>query len=129
MDGSTKSLVQKNGPSQGVRNVETVAKCLWILFRITNGTFSDYFMTGCRTSENGLSMLLIPRSDEVDTKPIKTAYSGSAGTAYVTFDRALVPAENLLGEENEGLKVCKKSISFIILQFLFCHLLGHTLQF
>jgi len=72
---------------------------------ITNGTFSDYFMTGVRTSDTGLSMLLIPRTDEVDTKAIKTSYSASAGTAFVTFDKALVPIENLLGKEGEGLKV------------------------
>lgn len=62
-------------------------------------------MTGVRTSERGLSMLLIPRSDAVETKIIKTSYSSAAGTAYITFDKALVPVKYLLGKENEGLKV------------------------
>ena len=47
---------------------------------ITNGHFSDYFSTGVNTGK-GLSMLLIPRGDGVETKQIKTSYSTTAGTA------------------------------------------------
>ncbi|GAA6034796.1 hypothetical protein JCM8097_009303 [Rhodosporidiobolus ruineniae] len=71
---------------------------------ITNGTFSDYFSTACNTG-NGLSMLLIPRGEGVETKQIKTSYSTTAGTAYVTFDNVKVPVENLLGKEGKGLFV------------------------
>lgn len=38
----------------------------------------------------------------VTTKPIKTSYSASAGTAYVIFENVLVPKENIIGEENNG---------------------------
>ncbi len=38
---------------------------------ITNGVFSDYFVTGVET-EKGLSVLLIERGEGVETKPIKT---------------------------------------------------------
>lgn len=72
---------------------------------ITNGHWSDFFMVGVRTSPTALSMLLVPRTEGVETKIIKTSYSHAAGTAYVSFDHVLVPVENLLGEENEGLKV------------------------
>ncbi|KAH7105278.1 acyl-CoA dehydrogenase NM domain-like protein [Auriculariales sp. MPI-PUGE-AT-0066] len=71
---------------------------------ITNGMFSDYFTTACRTKK-GLTVILIPRTDGVETRPIKTAYSSTAGTAYVTFDNVRVPVENTLGEEEKGLKV------------------------
>ena len=71
---------------------------------ITNGVFSDYFVTGVRT-EKGLSVLLIERGEGVETKPIKTSYSAAAGTAYVTFDNVKVPVENLLGQENKGIYV------------------------
>ncbi|KAI1270622.1 acyl-CoA dehydrogenase/oxidase [Xylariaceae sp. FL1019] len=71
---------------------------------ITNGVFSDYFITGVRT-EKGLSVLLIERGEGVETKAIKTSYSPAAGTAYITFDNVKVPAENLLGEENKGIYV------------------------
>ncbi|GAA6005841.1 hypothetical protein JCM11491_004030 [Sporobolomyces phaffii] len=71
---------------------------------ITNGHFSDYFSTGVNTG-NGLSMLLIPRGEGVETKQIKTSYSTTAGTAYVTFDNVKVPVENLLGKEGKGIFV------------------------
>lgn len=38
-------------------------------------------------------MLLIERSEGVETKLIKTSYSPSAGTAYVTFDNVCVLQE------------------------------------
>jgi len=71
---------------------------------ITNGHFSDYFVTPCKTGK-GLTVLLVPRTAEVTTKPIKTAYSSSAGTAHVFFDGVKVPVENIIGPENGGLIV------------------------
>ncbi|KAF8325547.1 acyl-CoA dehydrogenase [Cantharellus anzutake] len=71
---------------------------------ITNGHFADWFVTPCRT-EKGLTVLLIPRTEEVTTKLIKTAYSSAAGTAHVFFDGVKVPVENVLGLENGGLVV------------------------
>ena len=68
---------------------------------ITNGMFADYFITGCRT-DKGFSVLLIPRGEGVETKPIKTSYSATAGTAYVQFDKVMVPVEHLLGKEHKG---------------------------
>lgn len=77
---------------------------------ITNGVFADYFVTAVRTGSpnsgiDGLSLLLVERGDGLETKPIKTSYSASAGTAYVTFDDVLVPVGNLLGKEGEGFKL------------------------
>lgn len=71
---------------------------------ITNGMFSDYFVTGCRTKK-GFSVILIPRGEGVDTTLIKTSYSTAAGTAFVQFDNVKVPVENLLGEEDKGFVV------------------------
>jgi len=72
---------------------------------ITNGTFADYFTVGCRTEQGGLNVLVIERGPGIETKPIKTAYSPSAGTAYITFENVFVPQDNLLGEENNGTHV------------------------
>ncbi|GAA5871092.1 hypothetical protein JCM1840_007588 [Sporobolomyces johnsonii] len=72
---------------------------------ITNGNFSDWFMTGVRTGPKRLTMMLIPRTEDVDTKIIKTSYSHAAGTAHVFFDGVKVPVENVLGGEGNGLKV------------------------
>ena len=41
----------------------------------------------------------------METKQIKTSYSTAAGTAYITFDNVVVPAENMLGPEDGGLLV------------------------
>lgn len=50
-------------------------------------------------------MFLVPRGEGVETKQIKTSYSTAAGTAYITFDNVVVPAENMLGPEDGGLLV------------------------
>lgn len=71
---------------------------------ITNGMFSDYFVTGCRTNK-GFSVLLIPRGEGVETTLIKTSYSTAAGTAFVQFDNVKVPVGNLLGDEDKGFVV------------------------
>ncbi|KAJ7047841.1 acyl-CoA dehydrogenase/oxidase [Mycena alexandri] len=71
---------------------------------ITNGTYADYFTTGCKT-ETGFTVILIERSDNLSTKAIKTSYSATAGTAYVTFDKVRVPVGNTLGAVGNGMNV------------------------
>lgn len=71
---------------------------------ITNGMFSDYFVTGCRTKK-GFSVILVPRGEGVETTLIKTSYSTAAGTAFVQYDNVKVPVGNLLGEEDKGFVV------------------------
>ncbi|KAH9950153.1 acyl-CoA dehydrogenase [Amylocystis lapponica] len=71
---------------------------------ITNGAFADYFTVGCR-SDGGYVVVVVPRSDAVSTKAIKTAYSSTAGTAYVTFDDVRVPVANTLGKVGQGMQV------------------------
>jgi alkylation response protein AidB-like acyl-CoA dehydrogenase len=74
---------------------------------ITNGQFSDYFTVGCRT-DGGFTVILVERGPGVETTSIKTSYSPTAGTAYITFDNVKVPVENTLGPENAGLLVVRK---------------------
>lgn len=72
---------------------------------ITGGCESHYFTTAVRTGgkgQGGVSMLLIERGPGVETQYIPTSYSKAAGTAYVTFENAKVPVENLIGMENAG---------------------------
>ncbi|GJE96570.1 acyl-CoA dehydrogenase NM domain-like protein [Phanerochaete sordida] len=71
---------------------------------ITNGVFSDYFTVGCKT-EDGFTCILVERGEGVETKPIKTSYSSTAGTAYITFENVKVPVENTLGPEGGGIFV------------------------
>ncbi|KAJ3277166.1 hypothetical protein HDV01_000218 [Terramyces sp. JEL0728] len=74
---------------------------------ITNGTFSDYFTTAVRTGPGkyDISVLLIERNAQVSTRSIKTSHNSATGTAYVTFENCLVPANNLLGKEGDGFKI------------------------
>ncbi|KAJ3532050.1 hypothetical protein NM688_g7483 [Phlebia brevispora] len=71
---------------------------------ITNGVFSDYFTVGCKT-EDGFTVILVERGEGVETKSIKTSYSTTAGTAYITFENVKVPVENTLGPEGGGIFV------------------------
>ncbi|KAI9473463.1 MAG: acyl-CoA dehydrogenase/oxidase [Benjaminiella poitrasii] len=71
---------------------------------ITGGCWADYFSVAVQT-DKGISMLLVERGEGVETKLIKTSYSPSAGTAYVTFENVKVPVGNLLGQENKGFLV------------------------
>eukprot|EP00419_Tripos_fusus_P013059 CAMPEP_0172669104 /NCGR_PEP_ID=MMETSP1074-20121228/9474_1 /TAXON_ID=2916 /ORGANISM="Ceratium fusus, Strain PA161109" /LENGTH=516 /DNA_ID=CAMNT_0013485841 /DNA_START=68 /DNA_END=1618 /DNA_ORIENTATION=+ len=75
---------------------------------ITGGMYANWFVTAVRTGgkgAGGISMLLIPRTDAVKTTIIKTKYSSSAGTAYITFEGAVVPKKFLLGKENKGFQI------------------------
>lgn len=56
-------------------------------------------------SQGGFTVILVPRCDNVETKGIKTAYSTTAGTAYVILDDVRVPVSYTLGEVNNGMKV------------------------
>jgi len=74
---------------------------------ITEGMYSDYFVTAVRTGvagNKGMSMLLIPRGEGVETKQIKTTYSKCCGTALVIYNNCKVPVENLFGKEGDGFK-------------------------
>lgn len=97
--GSDVSGLQTTAERDGDEWVVTGTK-KWI----TNGVFADFFVVACRTGK-GHTVVLVPRSDAVETRAIKTSYSATAGTAYVTFDKARVPVGNTLGKVGEGMKV------------------------
>lgn len=68
---------------------------------ITNGMFCDYFVVGCKTDQ-GFSVILVPRSEAVETTRIKTSYSTAAATTYIQFENAKVPVNHLMGQEHKG---------------------------
>lgn len=75
---------------------------------ITGGMYSDWFVTAVRTGAEGgkgISMILVPRSDQVETTVIKSKYSSAAGTAFVTYEHAVVPKKNLFLKENAGFQI------------------------
>ncbi|TFK72938.1 hypothetical protein BDN72DRAFT_835589, partial [Pluteus cervinus] len=69
-----------------------------------NGTLADYFAVGCQADDGGLVVLAIERGPGVETKAVKTSYSTTAGTAYVTVEDVHVPYSHTLGKETEGLQ-------------------------
>lgn len=94
---------------------------------ITSGLEADYFVTAVRTGATGaggVSLLLVERSEGLETKIIKTSYSTAAGTAYITYENVKVPVENLFGKENEGFKYVMKNFNherwMIAVQIIAC---------
>jgi alkylation response protein AidB-like acyl-CoA dehydrogenase len=84
--------------------------------RITNGIYSDYFTTAVRTSgkageTNGISFLLIPKTEGVTCKRMLMSGQWCAGTTFVTFEDVKVPAENLIGTEGAGFKMIMTNVS------------------
>jgi len=69
---------------------------------ITGGERADYFTVACRTSEKGLSLLLIERSMGVKSRKMKCTGVWASGTSYILFEDVKVPVENLIGQEDKG---------------------------
>eukprot|EP00403_Amphidinium_massartii_P011717 CAMPEP_0178415398 /NCGR_PEP_ID=MMETSP0689_2-20121128/23530_1 /TAXON_ID=160604 /ORGANISM="Amphidinium massartii, Strain CS-259" /LENGTH=520 /DNA_ID=CAMNT_0020036715 /DNA_START=27 /DNA_END=1589 /DNA_ORIENTATION=- len=75
---------------------------------ITTGMYADWFVTAVRTGKagaGGISMLLVPRSEETVTTIIKSKYSSAAGTAFISYNGAVVPKKYLMGKENKGFQI------------------------
>lgn len=91
-------------------------RLLSIAFRwITNGVWADYFMTVVRTGPagpNGISILLIPRQDAIKVRPLETSGGVLSGTSYVSFENALCPVDNVLGELNQGFKALLTNFNY-----------------
>jgi alkylation response protein AidB-like acyl-CoA dehydrogenase len=118
LSGSKKICLAVTEPSCGsdVRNLTTTAERTpdgkhyivngekkWI----TNGMFSDYFMTAVRTGgpgAEGISMILIPRLPGLKTRPISIGAGRLSATTYVTFEDVKVPASYLIGAEGAGFR-------------------------
>ncbi|MFT6407003.1 MAG: acyl-CoA dehydrogenase [Arenicella sp.] len=77
---------------------------------ITGGMKANWFTSAVRTSQNGaagISALLIPADAEGVSRTSLDRKQGwwCSDTATLYFDNVQVPAENLLGQENQGFKV------------------------
>lgn len=76
---------------------------------VTHGGHADFYKVMARTSDerNDISCFLVPADTEgvvADPPERKMGLTGSA-TATVRFERARVPADRLLGDEGDGLKI------------------------
>ncbi|MDP5082265.1 MAG: acyl-CoA dehydrogenase family protein [Winogradskyella sp.] len=74
---------------------------------ITNGVYSDYLVVAAKTKpelgNKGISIFLIDRDTPgvSSTKLDKLGWRAS-DTGEIAFDNVVIPASNLMGEENEG---------------------------
>ena len=53
---------------------------------------------------NGLSVLVVPKSKGVATRPIALGLDGQEETAFVSFDDVRVPVSYLVGQEGQGFR-------------------------
>lgn len=77
---------------------------------ITSGTRADYYTVAVRTGDEGykgVSLLLVERGTPgfTNSGPMKKMGWWVSDTAELFFEDCLVPAENLIGEENGGFKM------------------------
>ena len=76
---------------------------------ITNGVRADFIVTAVRTTpeggHHGISFLVIDRGDGVSSSKLRKLGWAASDTATISFQDVFVPAENLLGELNEGFKL------------------------
>ncbi|CAN9465201.1 unnamed protein product [Alternaria alternata] len=76
---------------------------------ITNGVFADYCMAAVRTGgpgAKGVSALIIPlKAKGVLCKQMHNSGVSASGSTYIEFDDVEVPAQNLIGRENEGFAI------------------------
>ena len=83
----------------------------------SRGAYADWLFGMFRSDpeserHRGLSFLLVPLDAKgVTVRPIPQL-DGEAGFAEIFFDDALVPVENLLGEEHQGWKVAMATAGF-----------------
>jgi alkylation response protein AidB-like acyl-CoA dehydrogenase len=95
---------------------------------ITNGIFSDYFMTAVRTGgpgAEGVSMLLIPRDlPGIKTRIIEIGAGKLSATTFISFEDVEVPASFLIGQEGGGFKLIMSNFNHERLWIVFQALRG-----
>ena len=78
---------------------------------ITNGIWSDFATMAVRTGSEGsgaagISLLVVPLKGQegVTMRKIEVGGGRATGTTFIELDDVKVPAENLIGQENMGMK-------------------------
>ncbi|KAK1772089.1 putative acyl-CoA dehydrogenase [Phialemonium atrogriseum] len=76
---------------------------------VTQGQWATHALIGCRTGPagpKGLSVFIVDLSSEgVSRKKMENSGVNSSGSAFITLDEVVVPAENLLWKENAGFEI------------------------
>ncbi len=74
---------------------------------ITNGVYADYMIVAAKTDPNlgnkGISIFVVDRQSKgVTANKLNKLGWRASDTAELAFDNVIVPASNLMGEENKG---------------------------
>lgn len=76
---------------------------------ITNGTIADYITTAVRTGgpgHRGISVIVVPGDSKgLKRRRIQKLGTHASDTAELFFEDCRVPAENLIGTENDGFRL------------------------
>jgi alkylation response protein AidB-like acyl-CoA dehydrogenase len=75
---------------------------------ITGGHIADFFTAAVKTAPGpgGISLLLIPRNlPGISVRKMETMFDNTHGTTFVELVDVMVPIENLIGKEGEGMKM------------------------
>jgi acyl-CoA dehydrogenase len=76
---------------------------------ITNGVRAHFIVTAVKTTaeggHHGISFLIVDRGDGVESAKLEKLGWHASDTATISYQDVFVPAENLLGELNEGFKL------------------------
>ena len=109
--GSDVSGMRTTAVKMGDKYVINGSKCF-----ITNGSYADYYTVYAKTDKDaghkGISAFVVERNWDgvtVDKKEDKLGQRAS-NTATISFNDVEVPAENLLGEENQGFKLAMMTL-------------------
>jgi len=75
---------------------------------ITGGHMADFFTLAVRTGGpggQGVSLLLVDRrTPGIEIRKMETQFDTCHGTTFITFDNAMVPVSNLIGQEGAGFR-------------------------
>src|SRR5438552_14951124 len=108
--GSDVSGMRTTAVRSGDRYVINGSKCF-----ITNGGYANWYTVFAKTDKDaghrGISAFVVPRDTGVvvDKKEDKLGQRAS-NTATISFSDVEIPAENLLGAENEGFKLAMMTL-------------------
>lgn len=73
---------------------------------ITGGLWADYYTTAVRTGGDGMggiSLLLLERNmPGISVRKMETQFDSAHNTTFIELSDVKVPAEHLIGEENQG---------------------------
>jgi acyl-CoA dehydrogenase len=109
--GSDVSGMRTTAVKKGDEYVINGTKCF-----ITNGGYADYYTVYAKTDKEaghrGISAFVVDRNLDgvtVDKKEDKLGQRAS-NTATISFNDVVIPAENLLAEENKGFKLAMMTL-------------------